>query len=586
MCMAPQPRRGRSATDQRHWSAVEFGCWDRWWRGTRASAIALKGPRHRAVLARLIVARGEVVSVAAPGRRPVARAAAARRRRGAHVRQRPAPRARPRAGAAGDRGRRVRAAPRRPCDAWRFEAAVAEDLPAERRLERLLEALSWWRGPAFADARRPGLGAASSGAGWRSCGCSRSRRWRTRGCASAGPARRWPTSTRTSPRTRGARRAGACSRSRWPRAAGAATRSNVLRRAHVQLAEQLGVRAGRAAAPPAAGPPARRRAGRRGRGRGLGAQAAAAYDREVGARARARLESTVGPPAQPGRDRRRRAGRGAHASARGDRRRRGARRPAAHRAGDRRLRRPRDLDALRRSRAGGARSSPPRAARWPPSCPTPRARRCWPRSRSSRAATGNAAARGARGRAPRPRPRRPRAARVRAQRRVDAVVRALRPRAAPRRDRRRAARARHPPRPALGRGARPPDPDAGPRRARRLRRGGRARRRRRPRSTPATSARSSPSSPRCTARCGHGTADRVSSAAALLPGRRHARPRARAHSARAPRAWTSTTATSGPTSRGRGRTCCSRAGSAAGPPRRCARCPTRPPTCCWRRCGA
>ena len=39
-------------------------------------AIALKGPRHRAVLARLIVARGRVVPGHPPGRRPVGRSAA------------------------------------------------------------------------------------------------------------------------------------------------------------------------------------------------------------------------------------------------------------------------------------------------------------------------------------------------------------------------------------------------------------------------------------------------------------------------------------------------------------------------------
>lgn len=140
---------------------VEFGvlgpvvAWD-----DAGAAIALKGPMHRAVLARLIVARGRVVPV---GRLvddlwddPPAGAVGAVRTFVAALRralepQRP-PRAPVRLLVTEGPGYALRTETDS-VDAWRFEAAVAgaSDGPASQVLERLDEALGWWRGPAYAD---------------------------------------------------------------------------------------------------------------------------------------------------------------------------------------------------------------------------------------------------------------------------------------------------------------------------------------------------------------------------------------------------------------------------------------------------
>ncbi|MGW0197489.1 BTAD domain-containing putative transcriptional regulator [Nonomuraea sp. NPDC003201] len=120
--------------------------------------IALKGPRHRAVLARLIVARRRVVPVAhlvtdlwedpPPDAVGALRTFVAALRRALEP-QRP-PRSPARLLVTEGPGYALRAEPDA-VDAWRFERAVtAAGSPADV-LPRLEEALGWWRGPAYAD---------------------------------------------------------------------------------------------------------------------------------------------------------------------------------------------------------------------------------------------------------------------------------------------------------------------------------------------------------------------------------------------------------------------------------------------------
>ncbi|MFF3485005.1 BTAD domain-containing putative transcriptional regulator [Streptomyces sp. NPDC002701] len=122
--------------------------------------LALKGPRHRAVLARLIVARRRVVPVARlvedlwtdppPGAVGAVQTFVAALRRALEP-DRP-PRAPAGLLVTDGPGYALRAAPDT-VDAWRFETAVAAaaGLPAPRALATLEEALSWWRGPAYAE---------------------------------------------------------------------------------------------------------------------------------------------------------------------------------------------------------------------------------------------------------------------------------------------------------------------------------------------------------------------------------------------------------------------------------------------------
>ncbi|MEU4383585.1 BTAD domain-containing putative transcriptional regulator [Micromonospora echinofusca] len=129
-----------------------------------AETVALKGPRHRAVLARLLVARGRVVPVERLvgdlWERPSDGAVGAIRTFVADLRRALEPDRAARQPArllvTAPPGYALRAAPDA-VDAWRFEAAAGEAgelltagdaVPALRRLD---EALGLWRGPAYAE---------------------------------------------------------------------------------------------------------------------------------------------------------------------------------------------------------------------------------------------------------------------------------------------------------------------------------------------------------------------------------------------------------------------------------------------------
>ncbi|GAA2258383.1 BTAD domain-containing putative transcriptional regulator [Actinomadura luteofluorescens] len=127
------------------------------WDGS-GNAIALKGPRHRAVLARLVVARGRVVPVSRIvddlWADPPSDAVGAVRTFVAALRRvlepdRP-PRTPPRLLVTEGPGYALRAGPDA-VDAWRFERAVASDGPPGELAAALDEALGWWRGPAYAE---------------------------------------------------------------------------------------------------------------------------------------------------------------------------------------------------------------------------------------------------------------------------------------------------------------------------------------------------------------------------------------------------------------------------------------------------
>ncbi|MFD0523836.1 AfsR/SARP family transcriptional regulator [Paractinoplanes durhamensis] len=134
----------------------------------QGAPIPLKGPRHRAVLARLIAARGRVVPVGdlvtdlwvAPpaGATSAVRTFVAALRRALEPDR--TPRDPPRLLVTEGPGYALRAAPAA-VDAWRFEDAVRATPPAA--VAHLTEALSWWRGPAYADfADEPWTGAERS----------------------------------------------------------------------------------------------------------------------------------------------------------------------------------------------------------------------------------------------------------------------------------------------------------------------------------------------------------------------------------------------------------------------------------------
>ncbi|MGI5405785.1 BTAD domain-containing putative transcriptional regulator [Streptomyces chartreusis] len=129
--------------------------WDR-----DGNTIALKGPRHRSVLARLIVARGRVVPVAHlvddlwddPPADPVGalRTFVAALRRALEPDR--SPRAPARLLVTEGPGYALRV-PTDAVDAWWFERAVADagKLPPEEATVRLDESLGRWRGPAYAE---------------------------------------------------------------------------------------------------------------------------------------------------------------------------------------------------------------------------------------------------------------------------------------------------------------------------------------------------------------------------------------------------------------------------------------------------
>lgn len=124
------------------------------------NAIALKGPRHRSVLARLIVARGRVVPVSRLvddlWSDPPADAVGAVRTFVAALRRALEPGRPPRTPArllvTEGPGYALRAATDA-VDAQRFERTVADApaLPPKEAVVRLDEALGWWRGPAYAE---------------------------------------------------------------------------------------------------------------------------------------------------------------------------------------------------------------------------------------------------------------------------------------------------------------------------------------------------------------------------------------------------------------------------------------------------
>ncbi|MGW5638019.1 AfsR/SARP family transcriptional regulator [Streptomyces sp. NPDC003832] len=122
--------------------------------------LGLKGPRHRAVLARLVAARRQVVPVSRLVEdlwdEPPGNAVGALRTFVGDLRRslepdRP-PRTPSRLLVTEGAGYALRAA-KDDVDAWRFEAATGAlgDVGAAEVLERTTEALTWWRGPAFAD---------------------------------------------------------------------------------------------------------------------------------------------------------------------------------------------------------------------------------------------------------------------------------------------------------------------------------------------------------------------------------------------------------------------------------------------------
>jgi DNA-binding SARP family transcriptional activator len=129
-------------------------------RDARGVPLALKGPRHRAVLARLLIARGRVVPVSTLvddlWADPPQNAIGAIRTFVGDLRRALEPDRPPHAPATllvtEGAGYALSAEPDA-VDALRFEQVVsaARSLAPERVLDTLSDALGWWRGPAYAD---------------------------------------------------------------------------------------------------------------------------------------------------------------------------------------------------------------------------------------------------------------------------------------------------------------------------------------------------------------------------------------------------------------------------------------------------
>ncbi|MGP3924172.1 BTAD domain-containing putative transcriptional regulator [Streptomyces sp. 8N616] len=276
------------------------------WDGA-GDAIALKGPRHRAVLARLIIARRRVVPVFRLVEDlwtdPPADAVGAVRTFVAALRRALEPERPPRAPArlllTEGPGYALRAEPGA-VDAWRFEQAVAATatLPPKEVFARLEEALGWWRGPAYAEfADQPWVRAERSRlAELRLHAVERQAEARLGLGLAAEAVPDLDAHVAEHPWREDAWRLLALALYRTGRQGDALA---VLRRARTLLVEQLGVDPGpglrgleadilghAAHLAPAPGP-----GGAAGR---VWAQTAAAYDRTVPSGARVRLESTVG----------------------------------------------------------------------------------------------------------------------------------------------------------------------------------------------------------------------------------------------------------------------------------------------------
>lgn len=275
------------------------------WAGD-GTPIDVKGPKHRAVLARLVVARGRVVPVnrltddlwadPPPGATSAVRTFVAALRRALEPHRQPREPAR--LLVTEGPGYALRAAPDT-VDAWRFEdmTAAASAAPPHEALERLDLALSWWRGPAYAD---------FDDEPWARVERSRLEQLRLNAIESRAEARLalgraadvvpdLDAHVAEHPWREEAWRLLALALYRTERQGDALA---VLRRARVLLLDQLGVdpgprlrrletdilrQADQVGGGPAAPGPER-----------VWAQTAAAYDRTVASDARARLESTVG----------------------------------------------------------------------------------------------------------------------------------------------------------------------------------------------------------------------------------------------------------------------------------------------------
>ncbi|WP_308287220.1 AfsR/SARP family transcriptional regulator [Actinomadura parmotrematis] len=257
--------------------------------------LELKGPRHRAVLARLIVARGRVVPldvlIGDLWDEPPAGAAGAVQTFVGALRRALEPDRPPRAPArllvTEGPGYALRAAPDA-VDAWRFERAVA----APPSLHRLQDALDLWRGPAYAD---------FADADWAVPERARLAELRLRAVERLAEARLAAgLAAEAVPDLDAHAAAHPWREEGWRLLALALYRTGrqgdalaVLRRARAALAEGLGVDPGaplrRLEADILAHDPGLETAASR-----LWTRAAAAYDRTVAAGARVRLESTVG----------------------------------------------------------------------------------------------------------------------------------------------------------------------------------------------------------------------------------------------------------------------------------------------------